>query len=73
MRCDKDPFDQCADCEKKWLVQPDTLEGQMEFFCFDTEAEARACYEHIEKYNEYDGTQFKPKTAVLLAPKEEKA
>ena len=63
----------CENCTKKWIVQPDSVDGWMEFFCFDTEAEARACYEQIERTNEYDGLRFKPKTAVLLAPKEERA
>lgn len=63
----------CEDCRRKWLVQPDGVDGSMEFFCFDTEEEARACYEQIERTNEYAGMRFKPKTAVLLAPKEERA
>lgn len=70
MRCHK-PFDPCPECPRRWLVQPDGLDGLMEFFCFDTEAEARACFEQIERTNEYDGQRFRPKTAILLAPKEE--
>lgn len=60
----------CEDCPKKWIVQPDTPPGLMEFFCFDTEEEARACFDQIERTNEYEGQRFKPKSAVLLAPKE---
>lgn len=71
MRCHQ-PFDPCPECPRKWLVQPDTTDGEQEFFCFDTEAEARACYEQIESTNEYMGLRFQPKSAVLLAPKEEK-
>ena len=60
----------CPDCPRKWIVQPDTLDGDMEFFCFDTEAEARACFDRIERTNEYDGQRFKPKSAILFKPKE---
>ena len=60
----------CEDCGKKWIVQPDTLDGRPVFLCFDTEREARTVYEHIERYDQYAGIQFKRKSAVLLAPKE---
>ena len=61
----------CDDCPRKWLVQPDTLAGDMEFFCFDTEEEARACFNQIEQTGEYDGQRFLPQTAVLFRPQEE--
>lgn len=67
MRCHK-PFDLCPECPRKWLVQPDTPDGKQEFFCFDTEEEARACYEQIERTNEYEGLHFKPKSAILFKP-----
>lgn len=70
MICTKGAFEVCPDCEKKWLVQPDTTTGEPMFSCFDTEQEARACYEQIERHNEYAGQRFRPRTAILLAPKE---
>lgn len=72
MRCHK-PYDPCPECPRRWLVQPDTTDGEQEFFCFDTEEQARACYEQIERTNKYDGQRFKPKSAVLWAPKEARA
>lgn len=71
MRCYNKFFDSvCPDCPQKWLVQPDTPDGLMEFFCFDTEEEARECYAQIERTNEYAGMRFKPKSAILFKPKE---
>ena len=65
MRCHK-PYDPCPECPRKWLVQPDTTDGEQEFFCFDTEEQARECYEQIESTNEYEGQRFKPKSAILF-------
>ena len=70
MRCLKDFGPLCPECPRKWVVQPDRTDGTPEAFCFDTEAEARACYEQIERTNEYEGLRFQPKTAVLFHPKE---
>ena len=70
MRCNNFTFDGvCPDCGRKWIVQPDSVDGDMEFFCFDTEEEARACYEQIERTNEYEGQRFLPQTAVLFRPR----
>ena len=71
MRCLKDFGPLCPECPHRWIVQPDTPAGGMEFFCFDTEEEARACYEQIEQTGEYDGQRFLPQTAVFFGPQEE--
>ena len=71
MRCEKGlTVYPCPDCGRKWVVQPDGVDGSMEFFCFDTEEEARACFNQIEQTNEYDGQRFLPQTAVLFRPRE---
>ena len=73
MRCEKalTLADPCPDCGRKWVVQPDAVDGSMAFFCFGTEAEARACYEQIDRTNEYDGQRFLPGTTVLFGPRKE--
>lgn len=71
MRCNREPFDQCPECARRFIVEADRPDGDMEFFCFETEAEARVAFDQIERTNEYEGLRFEPKSAILLHPKEE--
>lgn len=71
MICDRGPFNQCDYCHMRWVVMPDTPTGEPQPLCFGTEAEARAAYNQIEATNEYAGLRFRPRSAVLFAPKEE--
>lgn len=73
MRCDRQdgPAGLCPECTRRFIVEADRPDGEMEFFCFETEAAAREAFDRIERTNEYGGLRFKPKSAILMHPKEE--
>ena len=71
MSCVSDVFERCKDCSRKWVVMADAkFSCVTEYFCFYSEELARECFNEIEKNGFYDNIAFKPRTAILLAPKD---
>ena len=72
MLCTKDFFDErCDGCEKRCVIIADDAEtGNELFFCYETEESARAAKDLCERENIIEGFTAKPKSSILLLPKE---
>lgn len=66
--CDCNPFNQCPDCDKRYLLNITTC--VLHYYCFETYEELNAAYDEVEKTNEFCGIKYKPHTAIKLIPRE---
>lgn len=69
MLCERDVFDKCKDCGRKWLVTVDTPDDDTLFFCFETEAGARTARNLMENHTMYEGYAILPHTCIMFKPK----
>lgn len=70
--CECNPFKQCPDCDKRYLLNITTIDLYEHYYCFDTYEELVAAYNEVEETNEYCGVKYKPRTAIKFLPVSER-
>lgn len=66
--CECDPYNQCPDCDKRYLLMIDSIRGVEHYYCFDTYEALTSAFEEVENTNTFCGEEYVPHTAIKFLP-----